>query len=59
MNLATQFFAKLPAGDKRVAIREPDGTTITRGELRRQIAKGLLPEGRALRRRTQALSGIR
>ncbi len=37
MNLATQFFAKLAPGDTRVAIREPDGTTISRGELRRQI----------------------
>ena len=37
MNLATQFFAKLAAGDERIAIREPDGSTISRGELRRQI----------------------
>jgi acyl-CoA synthetase (AMP-forming)/AMP-acid ligase II len=37
MNLATQFFELLPAGDKRLAIREADGSTISRGELRRQI----------------------
>lgn len=37
MNLATQFFANLEPGDTRIAIREPDGTEISRGELRCQI----------------------
>ena len=37
MNLASKFFALLAAGDDRVAIREPNGATISRGDLRRQI----------------------
>ena len=37
MNLATRFFEMLPSGDQRVAIREPGGSSISRGELRRQI----------------------
>ncbi len=48
MNLATQFFELLPPGDGRLAIREADGSTITRGELRRQIVglqKQLLQQG--------------
>jgi acyl-coenzyme A synthetase/AMP-(fatty) acid ligase len=47
MNLATKFFALLEAEDDRIAIREPSGSTITRGALRRQIV-GLQRE---LRRR--------
>lgn len=47
MNLASKFFALLAAGDERVAIREPNGAAISRGELRRQIV-GLQQE---LRRR--------
>ena len=37
MNLANRFLDKLPAGDKTVAIREANGTTTSRGELRRQV----------------------
>jgi len=37
MNLASRFLEMLPAGDPAVAIREPDGSTISRGELRRQV----------------------
>lgn len=37
MNLASRFLEMLPAGDPAVAIREPNGATISRGELRRQV----------------------
>lgn len=37
MNLAAEFFPQLVADEDRVAIREPDGSTITRRELRQQI----------------------
>lgn len=37
MNLANRFLEKLPPGDQAVAIREADGSTISRGELRRQV----------------------
>jgi acyl-CoA synthetase (AMP-forming)/AMP-acid ligase II len=37
MNLASRFLDKLQADDKRPAIREADGSVVSRGELRRYI----------------------
>ena len=37
INLASRFFDKLEPGDKRPAIRETDGTAVSRGDLRRFI----------------------
>ena len=37
MNLATRFFEMLAAGDERIAIREANGSSVLRGQLRRQI----------------------